>query len=61
MQDMNQKTFHKQCSLFLLAGGGDGEDDGSRTFVEGEAVSILIVNTPFRKLIGGKNFPPIVN
>lgn len=59
MQDMNEETFHKQCSLFLLAGGGDGEDDGSRTFVEGEAVPILTVNTAFRKLTGWEEFPTL--
>lgn len=57
MQDMNQETFHKQCSLFLLAGGGDGEHDGSRTFVEREAVTILTVNTAFRKLKWWEEFP----
>jgi len=50
MQDMNKERFHRQCSLFLLVGGGEGEDDGSTTFVEGEAAPILPVNTAFRKL-----------
>lgn len=54
---MNKEEFQKQCSLFLLLGGGEGEDDSSSTFVEGEAAPVLPVNTAFRKLPWWEEFP----